>query len=291
MSGPVEGLLLIDKPPGPTSHDVVAQVRARAGLRRVGHTGTLDPMASGLLVLALGRATRLIRYLPAAPKVYEGTLRLGVTTHSDDTTGTVLETHDGPLPDARRVTEVASEFVGRGEQVPPRVSARKISGQRMYRLARRGVEVEAATAPIEVFRFDLSPTERSDNWGFTASVSAGTYIRALARDLGARLGCGGALSSLRRTAIGPMSVADAVPADAEDLFERVVAVVRMPLEPPSLQVDGPAARRFAQGGEVTTDDTGHGDGLFRVLTDRGELLGVGEARAGRLRPRVVLRSR
>ena len=142
MRPDLDGLLLIDKPEGPTSHDIVARARARTGQPRIGHTGTLDPMASGLLVLALGRATRLIRYLPGTPKLYTGSLRLGLTTSSDDITGQVLERFEGPFPAPDRVREAAAGFVGRSHQVPPRVSARKVGGERLYRMARRGIRCD-----------------------------------------------------------------------------------------------------------------------------------------------------
>ena len=135
MSGAWEGLLLIDKPSGPTSHDIVVAVRRASGQSRIGHAGTLDPLASGLLPLVLGHATRLVRFLPHSPKSYTGTFRLGLRTDSDDVTGRTLDRHAGPLPEPHAVVEAAGALIGRQQQVPPRVSARKVGGQRLYRLA------------------------------------------------------------------------------------------------------------------------------------------------------------
>ena len=155
MSDLPVGLLLVDKPEGPTSHDIVAWVRRASGQRRVGHAGTLDPMASGLLPLVLGAATRLVRFLPSEPKVYRGRFELGWTSHTDDVTGRPLARHDGPLPDADAVIRASGELEGERPQIPPSVSARKVGGVRMYRLARRGVAVEAPASTVVVAGFEI----------------------------------------------------------------------------------------------------------------------------------------
>ncbi len=175
-----EGMLLVDKPEGPTSHDVVLQVRRLTGQRRIGHAGTLDPMASGLLPLLLGRATRLLRFLPHSPKTYVGELRLGLRTDTDDITGAVVERTDR-LPAESRVHATAKELEGPGRQVPPAFSARKLGGRRMYDLARRGVEVQAPATDIEVHGFALTATREKDTYRFSAEVSVGTYVRGLRR--------------------------------------------------------------------------------------------------------------
>jgi tRNA pseudouridine55 synthase len=292
MSEPPEGLLLIDKPEGPTSHDVVAAIRKQTGQRRVGHAGTLDPMASGLLPLVLGRATRLVRFLRHEPKLYEGRLRLGVTTDTDDVTGEVVTRHPGPLPDPESVAAAAAGFVGRIRQVTPAVSARKIEGQRMYRLARRKVAVSAPEREIEVTRFEVSPTSRNDEWDLVCEVSAGTYVRALARDLGAAVGTGGTLVALRRLRVGPLDVEEAVPLAArgtpsQDLSAGLIPIDDMPLFPPTVGIpDAGEARRFCSGSPVMT---GAGPpGTVRVVGPGGRLLGVGEAVGGTLKPRVVV---
>lgn len=298
MSG-LHGLLLLDKPGGsgrsggPTSHDIVNRVRRSLGCRRVGHAGTLDPMASGLLPLVVGSATRLVRFLPSSPKHYEGTLLLGVRTASDDVTGEILERHRGPLPDLSRVVAAAERLTGHFEQRPPAVSARKVGGERLYRLARRGVRVEAPARPVEVERFDLEPAGEPGLYRFLAVVSGGTYIRSLARDLGTALGCGGSLASLRRTRIGPLDVADAVTMPAQDVppGELLRSALRppeaMPLELPTCTLGSPdEAGRFRSGSQIPTglEDAGP----FRVVDAGGRLLGVGEGRDGLLQPRIVL---
>ena len=187
-----DGLLLIDKSSGPTSHDVVQSVRRLTGQRRVGHAGTLDPLATGLLPVLLGRATRLARFLPHSPKHYEGLLRLGLTTVTDDITGEELTCHAGTLPDPASVAAAAERLQGSHPQIPPAVSARKVGGKRLYRLARQGIRVEAAPRQVDVNRFEIAPVKDDPaQYEFSAEVSGGTYVRALIRDLGAALGCGG----------------------------------------------------------------------------------------------------
>jgi len=285
----LDGLLLVDKPCGPTSHDVVARVRTTTGQRRLGHAGTLDPPASGLLPLVLGRATRLVRFLPHSPKTYTGALRLGLTTTTDDITGEPLGHHDGRLPEFERVLAAAAGFRGESLQRPPAISARKVGGQRLYRLARRGVHVEAEPRPIEVSRFDVQPTEAAEDWRFVTEVSAGTYVRALVRDLGESLGCGATLLELRRTAIGPLRVELAVDpeAPAETLRRAVVPLERLPLWPPQLRLRTPEQARGFRSGvalSVAATDTG----VVAVTDPDGRLLGIGESSGSRLRPRVVL---
>jgi tRNA pseudouridine55 synthase len=290
-----EGLLLVDKPQGPTSHDIVDRVRKATGQRRVGHAGTLDPMATGLLPLVLGRATRLVRFLPHAPKEYRGSLRLGLTTSTDDVTGEVLTRPESPLPAAGQVREAAAAFLGRSMQVPPVVSARKVGGERMYRLARKGVEVSAKPAQVEILRFELAATERGDTYDFVAEVSAGTYVRSLARDLGAALGCGATLAALRRTAIGPLrpdpelALDPSGPADVARLAAALIPLDRIPLQPPAARLtDETTASRFLHGGAVALPPSLTTEGPAAVYGPDGGLLGVAEARGGRLLPRVVL---
>lgn len=282
----LDGLLLVDKPSGPTSHDVVDLVRTRLRAGKVGHAGTLDPLASGLLPLALGRATRLLRFLPAAPKVYVGTILLGLSTTTDDVTGDALARHDGPPPPADAVLAEAASSVGRRMQFPPAYSARKVEGERMYRLARKGRPAKGTAVEVEVARFDLAPTGDPWTYAFEVSVSSGTYVRSLARDLGAALGCGGTLATLRRTAIGPFRVEDAVavgpdlPLDAG----RVVPLEELPLGFPDLRLDAAAAGLVAAGTPIPWSGE---DGPVRVLGPAG-LIGVAEIQGGVLAPRVVV---
>jgi len=287
-----DGLLLIDKPSGPTSHDVVQQLRRLSGQRRIGHAGTLDPLATGLLPLVLGRATRLVRFLPPSPKVYEGSLQLGMSSDTDDAAGEVTRRHAGPLPAAAEVLRQSAEFLGRSRQAPPQVSARKVGGQRMYRLARRGIRIDAPDREIEVFRFDLTGGGSAGHYDFVAEVTGGTYVRALVRDLGERLGCGGLLTTLRRTRIASMELEHAVGLAAaeelapESLAARLILPEMMPLDLPGVELDAESGRRFCSGRAVAVDPAP--EGACRVAGTSGVLLGVGEVSGGRIHPRIVL---
>jgi tRNA pseudouridine55 synthase len=289
----VEGLLLLDKSQGPTSHDVVDRIRELTGQKRVGHAGTLDPMATGLLPVLLGRGTRLMRFLPHAPKVYSGTIELGITTTTDDTTGEILSRYTGPAPPRDSVAAAARSVREAELQTPPTVSARKIGGERSYRLARRGVAVEPAASRVSVSRFELSGSEDPWVWSFVVEVSAGTYVRALARDLGRFLGCGGAVRSLRRLRIGPLdvSVAIAVPESrSADFLESLIPLEEIPLFLPAVHLRTEAeATRFTNGVAVDAPDVEFpGNGICRVLDPKGRLLGIGDVVSGHLRPSVVL---
>ncbi len=293
-----EGLLLIDKRPGATSHDLVAQVRRLLGRRRTGHAGTLDPFATGLLPMMLGRATRLIRFLPSSPKRYEGVLTLGAVTDTDDATGRVLQRYDGPLPGPDQVRTAAARLTGEILQAPPSFSAKKVEGKRAYRSAREGTLLRLEPVPVEVFDLELFPGGDRASYRFSASVSPGTYIRALARDLGDLLGCGGHLTALRRTSIGPLSVLEAIRLDRDrpvreipdpDLAERVLPLNKIPLELESVALAAPGMDDlFLAGGRTELPGDFPEGSLVRVLGRTGALLGVGEIAGNSLQPKVVL---
>ena len=289
----VEGVLALDKPAGPTSHDLVARARRLLGQPRIGHAGTLDPPASGLLVLVLGRATRLVRFLDHEPKHYTGSFRLGLTTQTDDAQGAVITRHAGPLPSAEEVRTVAAGVAGRRLQLPPAVSARKVAGHRMYRLARRGISVEAPPAEVTVSSFFVAPGETEADWRFETVVSGGTYVRALVRDLGATLGCGACVLTLRRERAGVFLAASAAEVSGDDARDArafaaaVVPLRALPLALPGLGLEDPLlARRFRAGTPVPWE--GSGEGEVAVRDGEGELLGVGLVRQAALRPRVIL---
>ncbi|WP_370454061.1 tRNA pseudouridine(55) synthase TruB [Frondihabitans sp. PhB188] len=264
-SGPQHsGILLVDKPQGITSHDVVSRVRKAAGTRKVGHAGTLDPMATGLLVTGVNSSTRLLTFLVGLGKTYEATIRLGSSTDSDDADGTVTATAD---PDA--IAAVADDAIAAGvaeltgdiQQVPTTVSAIKVDGRRAYDLAREGVEVELKARAVTVSRFEIVGRQDSSDaidLDVVVDCSSGTYIRALARDLGAGLGVGGHLTALRRTKIGPFDVADAIETlDAESVR-------------PALLAPAVVARRLFSVLELTAEqavDLGHGKKLAVDLAD------------------------
>ncbi len=210
---PLDGALLVDNPVGPTSHDVVDAVRRQFQLRKVGHCGTLDPNATGLLVLVLGRATRLSERLMSDDKVYEGILRLGESTSTYDAQGEL--THSLPVPPLTldQLNEVAQTFVGDQMQLPPMVSAVKQNGVPLYKLARKGIEVERKERFIHIYSFQISQYSEPDAH-FRVACTKGTYVRTLAHDLGQKLGCGAHLASLRRLVSGKFDVAHALPLDA-----------------------------------------------------------------------------
>ena len=212
------GLVIVDKSGGMTSHDVVARIRRLAGTRRVGHAGTLDPMATGVLVIGVEKATRLLGYLTLTEKEYDGTIRLGQSTVTDDAEGEVLPPAEGLDADAAALSEAKlrsalGAFLGQINQVPPRISAVKVDGERAYRLTRSGAAPELAARPVTITRLDLLAIRvagpRLLDMDVSVTCSSGTYIRAIARDLGAALGTGGHLTALRRTRVGPYGIARA----------------------------------------------------------------------------------
>lgn len=200
------GVLLIDKPAGMTSHDVVGKVRRLYNTRKVGHTGTLDPLATGVLVILIGRAVKATEYLSTHQKTYIATLRLGLTTDTEDVTGEVLTTTD-QRPSPEEVVRVAESFSGEIEQIPPMYSALKVGGKKLVDLARRGVEVERKARPVTVHSMKCEPIG-GDDYSLTVTCSAGTYIRTLCADIGKALGCGGVMATLRRAETGGFSLAD-----------------------------------------------------------------------------------
>ena len=202
------GVICINKPEGLTSHDVVGRLRRLFGTRQVGHTGTLDPMAKGVLTVMIGRAVKASEYLTAENKAYTAGVRLGITTDTEDTSGAVLTRFDGELPCLSQVKAAAEQLTGDIMQTPPMYSALKVDGKKLVDLARKGVEVERQARPITVRRFDVEPTDRADEYILRVECSKGTYIRTLCSDLGAILGCGAAMSSLNRTASGAFTLDD-----------------------------------------------------------------------------------
>ena len=202
-----DGILLVDKPAGMTSHDVVWKVRKLFGTRKVGHTGTLDPMATGVLVVLLGRAAKACEYVSHDEKVYEATLRLGLTTDTEDVTGTVLTTSE-TLPSLADVENILPAFRGEILQIPPMYSALKVNGRKLCDIARAGETVEREARPVTVRSLVCEATASPCDFRMTVRVSGGTYIRTLCADIGARLGCGGVMATLRRIEAGGFSIQD-----------------------------------------------------------------------------------
>ncbi len=284
------GVLLVDKPPGPTSHDVVQHARRVLGTRRIGHTGTLDPFASGLLVLCVGPATRIADQLSALPKRYEAAMTLGVATATDDPTGDVVATADDwQTISTDRIRDALLGLRGAILQRPPVYSAKKSGGVRHYRLAREGRAVEPEPVPVVVHELEITSI-RLPIVRFVVRCSAGTYIRALARDAGAALGVPAHLSTLRRTAIGGLVVTDAVPLErlteaplAADAWRTPLAVLA---HLPRFDVDDGAATDLAHG-RATAAPTDAADCDNAVAAHRNRLLALVDCSDDWLRPRKV----
>lgn len=295
--GSPDGLVVVDKPLGPTSHDVVARVRRLAGTRKVGHAGTLDPAASGVLVLGLGRATRLLGHLALADKDYLATVRLGRTTTTDDAEGPVI---GGASTDALAEDDVRAAmagFVGPIMQVPSAVSAIKVGGMRSYARVRAGEPVELAARPVVVSSFDLVAVRRPEpdlmDLDVAVSCSTGTYVRALARDLGRALGVGGHLVALRRTRVGGFDLTHARTLDQlAERFEMVPLAAAVESGFGRLDVDAAAAADVRHGRPlpipVAAPHSASGDGPVGVFGPDGSVLAVMRAKEGVLRPVVVL---
>ncbi|MEJ7834359.1 MAG: tRNA pseudouridine(55) synthase TruB [Nocardioides sp.] len=290
------GLIVVDKPAGMTSHDVVSRVRKLAGTRKVGHAGTLDPMATGVLVLGLNRATRLLGYLMLTEKAYDATIRLGVATTTDDAEGDVLSSVSTIGIDEAAVRAALAEQVGEIEQVPTAVSAIKVDGKRAYQRVRDGEQVELKARPVtiheltvhEVRGFETGAGAPSSTTGIDVSISvrcsSGTYVRAVARDAGARLGVGGHLAALRRTAVGPFDLASAHGLEqlADDLAMVPIAVAaRASFRAVDLDESRAADVRVGRALDLDLD------GLSAVFAPDGEFLALYEPREGSARAVAV----
>jgi tRNA pseudouridine55 synthase len=289
-----DGLIVVDKPAGMTSHDVVARVRRLAKTRRVGHGGTLDPMATGVLIIGVNRATRLLTYVIGAGKSYTATIRLGEATVTDDAEGDVTaRAGTAGVTDEAIRTGLAAQ-VGEIDQVPSAVSAIKINGQRAYKRVRDGEDVEIPARRVTVSRLDVLDIRRPGepdviDVDVDVACSSGTYIRAIARDLGGVLGVGGHLTALRRTAVGDLTLAEA--ATLAELEERAPDVIGLPM--------ADAARRAFRQRTATVEEArvlSHGgplepigiDGPYAVFNEAGEVLAIVSEGSGRAKPEIVL---
>jgi tRNA pseudouridine55 synthase len=290
----VDGLIVVDKPAGMTSHDVVARIRRLARTRRVGHGGTLDPMATGVLIIGVNRATRLLTYVIGAGKSYTATIRLGQTTVTDDAEGDVTATTatDGVTEEAIRAGLAAQ--TGEIEQVPSAVSAIKVNGQRAYKRVRDGEEVELAARKVTVSRLEVLAVRRPDDGDFVdvdidVTCSSGTYIRAIARDLGRTLAVGGHLTALRRTAVGDLTLASA--ATLAELEERAPDVISLPLAEaarrafPQREADAEETRVLSHGGPLPPVGI---EGPYAVFNTAGDVLAIVSERDGKARAEIVL---
>jgi tRNA pseudouridine55 synthase len=276
----------VDKPAGPTSHDVVATVRRAFNTRRVGHTGTLDPFATGLLIVLVGRATRLARYLVGLAKDYTGVIRLGVTTTTDDHTGQSVQTSEAwsDLSDDT-IREAMTAFVGQVVQRPPRFSAKSVGGRRAHARARRGEDFELDPQTVQVNRFELASRSGPD-LAIKTSVGSGVYIRALARDLGERLGCGAHLVELRRTSIGRFDVGDASSLESIKQGQGIIVPIREAVAHLNqVQIGEEERAHVRQGRAIPISSTQTGTVALLAGED---LVAVAESDGSKLHPSVVL---
>lgn len=279
------GIILIDKPKDITSFGAVARVRRICGEKKCGHTGTLDPMATGLLTVMLGGATRFSELLPSHDKAYRAEFRLGTVTDTLDITGKVLETRPVSA-NAAQVAAALAEFVGEIEQLPPMYSAVSVNGKRLYDLARQGVEVEREPRRVTVYSAEiLEAKESAGEYAVSVECSSGTYIRTLISDLGEKLGCGAVLTELRRTAANGFKIDSAVTlealsqaAESGELDRLIIPVDRALEEYPIITVSAAQARRFGNGGELSLERLKYPRtlGLFRIYDPDGAFMGLGE---------------
>jgi tRNA pseudouridine55 synthase len=295
------GVVNLDKPVGPTSHDMVGLLRRLTGTRRIGHAGTLDPLASGVLPILVGGATRFSQELTGGPKRYFATIRLGATSETDDAEGPIRPS-SGPIPDADSIRAALTSSVGTFEQRPPAFSARKVAGRAAYRAARSGEAVELAPRMVTVHAIEVVSIEVGDGWTDVAvdlRCGPGTYVRSIARDLGAMLGCGGYLQALRRTEAAGLRVEQAHrPEELEALtevgrLEEALLPVADLLPLPRLRLSEPDADRFRHGSRIRIehDDAAAGAERRRAVFDAGDqLLGIGSLTGGELQPEKVLAS-
>ncbi|MCK5861064.1 MAG: tRNA pseudouridine(55) synthase TruB [Candidatus Hydrogenedentes bacterium] len=298
----MNGILLVDKPQGITSHDVVDALRKATNIRRIGHTGTLDPRATGLLILCIGQATRLSQHFSDQGKTYEGTMRLGMVTKSHDLDGEILS--ENPVPEdltLEAVQAVCSTFVGDIEQIPPMVSAIKIGGKRLYKIAREGGEVERKPRSISIRCFDVT-SWNSPEAAIRIECSSGAYVRTLCHDVGQKLGCGAALSQLRRTHIGNYKLENATPldmlADAASVEKKLISMGDA-LDIPEVCVDAARVAIVQSGGSISCNAQESpcpvSTGWVQIKDDSGSLIAIAQAQPTaigvRLQPKRVFSGR
>lgn len=277
----LHGLVIVDKPAGITSHDVVSQLRKRLGERRIGHAGTLDPDATGVLLVGVGYVTRLMKYLSGLDKRYTAEVVMGVETSTLDDSGEVTKHHDMSGVTLEDVRAAAAGLTGEIMQVPPMVSALKVDGRRLHELAREGIEVERAARPVTVHHFSIEPTGDPLVFFIDVNVSSGTYVRSLAADLGSALGGGAHLRRLRRHSIGPFDESEAAPIDTASLLPAIEALRNVV----KVAIDEEIAAKVAHGRRLARFA---GEGPWALVDVHGALIGVYEASGDEAIPAVVL---
>lgn len=291
MSGdgkqPPHGVLNLFKPSGPTSHDCVARVRRALGTRKVGHAGTLDPLARGVLVVGVGNGTRVLQFLQGLPKTYRARMVLGISTDSQDVTGTIVSEADASGVTREAVADQLRARLGEQQQVPPMVSALKVEGRKLYELARRGETVEREPRPVtihEIELLDFQPGVRAEA-EFRVRCSSGTYVRTLCHDIGAALGVGAAMSALEREAVGEFRATEAVPLEALGPHTPLMSLAEALRHLPGVSVSPADLQRLAFGQRIPAPPATPA-GPLRLLSPEGELVAIGTA-AGEGEARVI----
>jgi len=288
------GVVNLDKPVGPTSHDMVGLMRRLTGTRRIGHAGTLDPLASGVLPILVGAATRFSEELTGGRKRYDAVIRLGQTSETDDGEGPIT-VGGGPMPSHAAVADALARFVGTFDQLPPAFSARKLGGRTAHRAARAGEPIALPPRTVTIDSIDLLDVSAGDGWldvRIDLRCGSGTYVRSIARDLGSQLGCGGHLHALRRTEAAGLLVEDGITPErlevlgADGRLDEALRSVGDLLPLPAVSLGADAAWRFAHGSAQSLDDGS--PGRVKVLDEAGRLLGVGSLAGGELRPEKVI---
>ena len=279
------GIAIVDKPAGLTSHDVVAKARKVFGTRKVGHSGTLDPDATGVLILGVGRATRLLQFLTLLPKSYKGEIVFGEETSTLDSSGEITATYDMSNLTPSGVKEAADYFLGEIEQKPPMVSAVRIKGKRLYEIAREGNEVDRPTRSVRVDRFEVIPTDNPKVYQTFVDCSSGTYIRSLAADLGSSLGGGAHLRNLRRIGVGSFGEDEALPVEKTVLQEPIEAMRDFEV----VKVDEETRKEVSHGRVFERDRIKvEKEGPWALVDHRGELLAVYKEHGEKIKPAVVI---
>jgi len=276
----MDGILLIDKPSGITSHDVVDYIRKKTGIKRIGHTGTLDPNATGLLILCIGKATKLSEYFIALDKTYVGKMKLGVVSDSHDIDGNIIKENKVDNISEREIKKNLSVFIGEIKQIPPMVSAIKIGGKRLYKMAREGVTIEREPRKVKIHEFEIIKTDLPDIW-FRVSCSRGTYVRTLCHDFGNKIGYGAILTELKRTKIGNYTVDNALTLESLSTKEEVqknLIPIEQALDLPHAILSISGENVFKNGNKVKIDeilemDEGTND-LVQVFNRHGVFLGI-----------------
>ncbi|MBQ8207557.1 MAG: tRNA pseudouridine(55) synthase TruB [Clostridia bacterium] len=279
-----DGVLVVNKHEGPTSHDIVNMVRKLYHTKKVGHTGTLDPMATGVLVVLIGRAAKAAEYLVSDEKKYRATLRLGIVTDTQDITGKVISEHAGALPSQIEVIEACKSFVGKSEQLPPMYSAIKVGGRKLVDLARKGAEIEREMRPIEIFSVECSKVNETD-YALDVHCSSGTYIRTLCQDIGEKLGCGGTMATLCRTETGGFPISESVTVDElkemteEELLSKLIPTESLFSSLPSVNLPAFYEKLCRSGCEIYQKKLGTDIPLgtrVRICSENGEFFALGE---------------